>query len=394
MLAMRFHSVGTAGSRFLQTNAIYVFRTTFDPSRLERAFYQLLFAWPDIRARINLQTDWRISDRRHGGTVAIASDRRALAECISLDQMAQEELDPVERARLGGDCSNPAAHLDSNSVPRFSSTCAAIRQVSTRIISAYASILHGESIEALEEQQPSRLVFQAPTQESNGPQSDDGLVSQLYQATRRQWLIGWLDHIIFFVPRSLRPMHIAGSAGGPSPYPCNPAKPQRDKTRPSLGYHSADETTQTIGFAYSFSRHLERPAALQNAMWVISIPLPTQTEHPVSIEAQLLALAVRVCQAVHAARSAANSSAGTTQPWARGTRSAPPSAALTPPIPSSFRPRNYIGRIWILVVKGVSSSPFYMTLGVGLVDVLRSIGLGYHDWILTTMDSVDHGYCL
>lgn len=61
-----------------------------------------------------------------------------------------------------------------------------------RIVSAYASLVRGETIQPIDEKRLSQLVFQTPIE---GCETPNQLSEQVYQLTFRHWATGWMGLI-------------------------------------------------------------------------------------------------------------------------------------------------------------------------------------------------------
>ncbi|OQD91145.1 hypothetical protein PENANT_c001G06973 [Penicillium antarcticum] len=186
-----------------------------------------------------------------------------------------------------------------------------------RIVSAFASLLRGETIEPIEETRPSKIQFQAP---KRGPVSPDPLSEQLYHASCQQWATGvsrmllygaaqWFYRVCSRGQRSLRTMHVASPILDRLD---DLARKQKvHVTRHDLLMAMIAQATikafpglspTPIGFIYNFNHHLEKSAPLHNTFWPISIPLAQGIEMTHGDD-QLIMLAIQIRHAVRAARS-------------------------------------------------------------------------------------------
>ncbi|PYI18952.1 hypothetical protein BO99DRAFT_303870, partial [Aspergillus violaceofuscus CBS 115571] len=416
---MRFSSVDIATCSFLQCHALFAFQTQLDPSQLEEAFQQLLQAWPELRARVNLQRTGSCPSKNTAGHWQSRVIDAPLQDCISLDQMTKQELDASEQARLE-DLFRFGWSLRSVLFPPVLNRDLGLY----RIIAAYTAILRGETIEpVVDEQRLNKIVFKRP-EETNTNYSQ---VGRLHESTTQQWATGWLGNIIFalwhwlvratgaYKHRARRAMHIPGSAV--DRLHNRAAQQGLAVTRHDLvmaiiaqaalqAYPHLDPPA--IAFIYNFRRHLDQPVQLQNTSWLVSVPLPAQPNKPLirndsdddeEVEKEeddrLLTLASCVRDAVQTVRTPAclelfrkaHEAMGPWRPFRPALRH--PNHRHTLVSSSSQLP-------WysLCLGGGPETRPFYASMAVGLVDLLGLIGLSVHDWILTCKDREGRGFCL
>ncbi|RAK80201.1 uncharacterized protein BO72DRAFT_423542 [Aspergillus fijiensis CBS 313.89] len=424
---MRFSSVAIATCRFLQCQAVFVFQTKLDPSQLEEAFQRLLMAWPDLRARVNLQWTGSCPSADTAGHWQSRVIDAPLRDCVSLDQMTEQELEPSEYARLE-QLFRFGWSLRSLLFPPVLLADIAINPEGLyRILSAYTAILRGETIDPIvEEPRPNKIVFKPPKETSSALYTHEPLGSRLHESTTQHWASGWLGNIIFalwhwlvratfaYKPRARRTMHIPGAAV--DRLHDRAAQQGLAVTRHDLVMAIIAQAAlqayphlhpAAIAFVYNFRRHLDQPAQLQNTSWLVSIPLPTRPNKPIMLDDsdddeeeddeddRLLMLASCVRDAVRTVRTPeclelfrqAHTAMGPWRPFRPALRH--PNHPNTLVSSSSQLP-------WYSLCfgGGPETRPFYASMAVGLIDLWGFIGLSVHDWILTSKDREDRGYFL
>ncbi|OJJ98972.1 hypothetical protein ASPACDRAFT_1857443 [Aspergillus aculeatus ATCC 16872] len=296
---MRFSSVDIATCRFLQCQAILVFQTRLNPSQLEEAFHRLLLAWPVLLARVNLQRTGSCPSADTAGHWQSRVMDAPLVDCVSLDQMTKQELEPSEYTRLGQlfrfswslrsllfppVLRVKAVHFRDGCILNF-----ILQHVFSdasglyRILSAYTAILRGETIEpTVEEPRPNKLIFKPPEGTSSALYASEPLGSRLHKSATQHLASGWLGNIIFALWHWLVRATLA----------YKPPQQALAVTRHDLVMAIIAQAAlqayphlhpAAIAFVYNFRRHLDQPVRLQNTSWLVSMPLPAQPNKPIML---------------------------------------------------------------------------------------------------------------